>query len=107
MKITSSSMVSELLYWSYANLAMAEKAVHDREQKYSRLHFMIRARLLSGLTKRTMSPRSLMGMNRGDRLQSDRGHGLHIDWGVCPGKMSYQWNKNNDLLIWRKADGLR
>ena len=27
------------------------------------------------------------GMNRGDRLQSDRGHGLHIDWGLCPGKM--------------------
>jgi len=48
-----------------------------------------------------------LGMNRGDRLQSDRGHRLHIDWGVCPGKMSYQWNRNNDLLIWRKAVGLR
>jgi hypothetical protein len=48
-----------------------------------------------------------VGMNRGDRLQSDRGHGLHIDWGVCPGKMSYQWNRNNDLLIWRKAVDLR
>jgi hypothetical protein len=48
-----------------------------------------------------------VGMNRGDRLQTDRGHGLHIDWGLCPGKMSYQWNRNNDLLIWRKADGLR
>ena len=47
------------------------------------------------------------GMNRGDRLQTDRGHGLHIDWGLCPGKMSYQWNRNNDLLIWRKAVGLR
>ena len=46
-------------------------------------------------------------MNRGDRLQSDRGHGLHIDWGLCPGKMSYQWNRNNDLLIWRKAVDLR
>ena len=50
---------------------------------------------------------SSVGMNRGDRLQSDRGHGLHIDWGVCPGKMSYQWNRNNDLLIWHKAVGLR
>jgi len=30
MKITPTSKVSELLYWSYANLAMAEKAVHDR-----------------------------------------------------------------------------
>ena len=60
MKISSTSKVSELLYWSYANLAMAEKAVHDRAQKYSRIHFMIRARLLNGLTKGTMSPRSLM-----------------------------------------------
>ena len=50
---------------------------------------------------------SYSGMNRGDRLQTDRGHGLHIDWGLCPGKMSYQWNRNNDLLIWRKAVGLR
>jgi transposase len=23
-----------------------------------------------------------LGMNRGDRLQTDRGHGLHIDWGI-------------------------
>jgi hypothetical protein len=60
MKISSTSKVSELLYWSYANLAMAEKAVHDRDQKYSRIHFMIRARLLNGLTKGTMSPRSFM-----------------------------------------------
>lgn len=52
--------VAERLYWSYANLAMAEMAVHDRDAKYSRKHFMIRARLYSGLTKGTMSPRSLM-----------------------------------------------
>ena len=41
------------------------------------------------------------GMNRGDRLQTHRGNGLHINWGVCTGKMSYQWNRNNDLLIWK------
>ena len=52
--------VAERLYWSYANLAMAEMAVHDHDAKYSRKHFMIRARLYSGLTKGTMSPRSLM-----------------------------------------------
>ncbi len=54
------STVAERLYWSYANLAMAEKAVHDHDIKYSRKHFMIRARLYSGLIKGTMSPRSLM-----------------------------------------------
>ena len=52
--------VAQRLYWSYANLAMAEMAVHDHDAKYSRKHFMIRARLYSGLTKGTMSPRSLM-----------------------------------------------
>ena len=52
--------VAERLYWSYANLAMAEMAVHDHDLKYSQKHFMIRARLYSGLIKGTMSPRSLM-----------------------------------------------
>ena len=52
--------IAERLYWSYANLAMAEMAVHNRDTKYSQKHFMIRARLYSGLTKGTMSPRSLM-----------------------------------------------
>ena len=60
MKIQPSSKVSELLYWSYANLAMAEKAVHDGDSKYSTLHYMIRARLFSGLATGKMSPRSLM-----------------------------------------------
>ena len=52
--------VAERLFWSYANLAMAEVAVHDKDSAYSRKHFMIRARLYAGLTKATMSPRSLM-----------------------------------------------
>ena len=52
--------VAEHLYWSYANLAMAEVALHDRDRIYSQKHFMIRARLYAGLTKGTMSPRSLM-----------------------------------------------
>jgi hypothetical protein len=54
------STVAERLYWSYANLAMAEMAVHDGDAVYSRKHFMIRARLYKGLTTGTMSPRSLM-----------------------------------------------
>lgn len=52
--------IADRLYWAYANLAMAEKAVHDGETEYLRLHFMVRARLYSGLTKGTMSPRTLM-----------------------------------------------
>jgi len=48
-----------------------------------------------------------VGLNRGQRLQTDRAHRLHIDWGLCPGKMSYRRNKNNDLSIWRRAVILR
>ena len=36
-------------------------------------------------------------MNRGHRLQSDREHRLHMRLGICPGKMSHRWNRNNDL----------
>jgi hypothetical protein len=76
------------------------------------LHQVIRMLVIQRITMPTRISRGdsdlrCYGMNRGDRLQSDRGHRLHIDWGVCPGKMSYQWNRNNDLLIWRKAVGLR
>ena len=53
---------------------------------------------LAGNRLTAQSGNATSGMNRGDRLLSDRGHGLHIDWGVCPGKMSYQWNRNNDLF---------
>jgi hypothetical protein len=49
-------------------------------------------------------PVTIIGMSRGDRLQTNRGHGLHIDWGVYFGKMSYQWNRNNDLLIWSESE---
>lgn len=52
--------IAEHLYWSYANLAMAEVATHYQEAKFSRNHFMIRAKLYSGLVKGTMAPRSFM-----------------------------------------------
>ncbi len=51
MEITT---VGELLYWSYANLAMAHAAVIAKDDNYSRKHFIIRARLYSGLRKQTM-----------------------------------------------------
>jgi hypothetical protein len=60
MPTSLKATVAEHLYWSYANLAMAEMAVHGRDSTYSRKHFMIRARLYAGLIKGTMSPRSLM-----------------------------------------------
>jgi hypothetical protein len=60
MPPSSQPTIAEHLYWSYANLAMVEMAVHDHDTKYTKKHFMIRARLYAGLTNGTMSPRSLM-----------------------------------------------
>lgn len=51
MEITT---VGELLYWSYANLAMAHAAVTTKSEKYNRSHFMIRSRLYAGLKNGTM-----------------------------------------------------
>lgn len=42
-------LVKERLFWSYANLAMAHHSVEAGEAKYSKLAFMIRARLYKGL----------------------------------------------------------
>ena len=47
--------IGELLYWSYANLAMAHAAVTAKAEKYGRTQFMIRSRLYAGLNKQTMS----------------------------------------------------
>jgi 5-methylcytosine-specific restriction endonuclease McrA len=52
--------VGERLYWCYANLGMAEMAVHEGCAAYERKHFMVRSRLYKGLTTGAMSPRSLM-----------------------------------------------
>ncbi|MCA9445156.1 MAG: HNH endonuclease [Candidatus Omnitrophica bacterium] len=47
--------VGDALYWAYANLAMAHKGVSDKDHKYVVLHFSIRAKLFSGLKKKTMN----------------------------------------------------
>jgi hypothetical protein len=51
--------VGDLLHWSYANLAMAHAAVTHKAGAYNRVHFMIRARLFSGLSSKTMTIGSL------------------------------------------------
>lgn len=56
--------VGELLYWSYANLAMAHAAVTAKAEKYGRTHFMVRARLYSGLNKQTMNIGSIVDDER-------------------------------------------
>lgn len=55
----SNRTVSELVYWSYANLAMAQDAVERGIEKYDRLSFMIRSRLHKGLSSGSMQIHSL------------------------------------------------
>ena len=47
--------VRELLYWSYACLAMAHSALVKGQQKYSKINYIVRARLYKGLMDETMS----------------------------------------------------
>lgn len=52
--------VADLLFWSYANLGMAQKATYDRATRYTQLHFIIRNKLWSGLRKGTTKPASVL-----------------------------------------------
>ncbi len=51
--------IKSLLFWSYANLAMAHTAVDKNQEKYNRFNFMIRSRLYKGLMEGRMNIRSL------------------------------------------------
>ena len=59
MKEKDIKLVKELLFWSYANLAMAHTAVDKNQEKYAVFNFMIRARLFKGLMNDTMNIRTL------------------------------------------------
>jgi len=50
--------VRELIYWSYANLAMADSAVKENRVKYDKMNYMIRTGLYNGLMKGTKHIRS-------------------------------------------------
>lgn len=52
--------VKELIYWSYANLAMAHFAITRQETRYSRMSFIIRGRLFKGLMSGTMNIATLL-----------------------------------------------
>jgi hypothetical protein len=51
--------VRNLIYYSYANLAMAHMAVEKKYVKYGMLNFMIRAKLFKGLKDGTMNMRTI------------------------------------------------
>jgi len=51
--------VREIIYWSYANLAMAHTAVDKKQEKYEKFNFMIRAKLFKSLNEGTMNMRTI------------------------------------------------
>ncbi len=51
--------VREMIYLSYANLAMAHTAVVKRQEKYGALSYMVRAKLFKGLREGTMNMRTI------------------------------------------------
>jgi 5-methylcytosine-specific restriction endonuclease McrA len=62
--VTEPRTVGELLHTSYANLGMAHAAVSKGDRAYGRVHYMIRAKLYSGLRKGTMNLGSLVDDER-------------------------------------------
>ena len=51
--------VKEIIYWAYANLAMAHTAVVHKQEKYSKFNFVIRSKLFKGLKDQTMNIRTI------------------------------------------------
>jgi len=51
--------VKDLLFWSYANLAMAHTAVDKEQEKYAVFNYMIRAKLFKGLMNGSMNIRTI------------------------------------------------
>jgi len=51
--------VKNLLFWSYANLAMAHTAVDKKQEKYAPFNYMIRAKLFKGLMDDSMNVRTI------------------------------------------------
>lgn len=56
--------ISDLLFWAYANLAMAHAAVTDNTDRYDSKHYGIRKRLFHGLQNNTMDIRSFFDDER-------------------------------------------
>ncbi len=64
-------LIKEVLYWSYASLGMAHKAINDNAERYNRLHYIIRKKSFNGFINGTMNPRSLFHDEK-SKLESDK-----------------------------------
>jgi len=87
--------LGESLFWSYANLAMAHRALAAGETTWGRIGYMVRARLYKGLCAGTMNLGSLVDEER-VKLNLDR----VCAYCGCDGPLSV------DHLLPRKRGGL-
>jgi len=58
-KVKPYKTIKELIFWSYANLAMAHTAVERNQEEYGRFNFIIRAKLFKGLKDGAMNIRTI------------------------------------------------
>ena len=87
--------VGNILFWAYANLAMAHVAYKDKSEKYTPKHFGIRSRLFKGLSNGEMNIKSFFD---DERLKM-----------ILPQSCNYCGSKEHlaaDHLIPRKKGGL-
>jgi hypothetical protein len=63
--------VKELIFWSYANLAMAHEAVDKGKDKYDRTSFIIRNRMFTGLMNETINIGSMIDDEKVKIIHSD------------------------------------
>jgi hypothetical protein len=108
-KKTEFSSIQEVLYWSYANLGMATKAVSDNAENYGTLHFIIRKKLFNGFMNSTMSVGSLFGEEK-SKLHSDKccvycgsTKSLQVDH-IIPRKKGGKDSGENIVLACRKCN---
>lgn len=68
---TEHEKIKEVLFWSYASLSMAYKAVKDNADRYSSIHYIIRKKNFNGFINGSMNPRSLF-YDEKSKLESDK-----------------------------------
>lgn len=85
--------IREFLYWHYANLAMAHAALSNNHTRYTRVDFMIRAKLYKGL---------LTGTHNISSMYADEKNKLHSVFCAYCGSKEYL---TMDHLIARHSGG--
>ena len=101
--------VREVIYYAYANLAMAHSAINKKQEKYERINFMIRSKLYKGLKEGKVNIRSIFDDEK-IKLNTGRvcnycgsAENLALDH-IFPKKLGGQDNAENLVLACKKCN---